>query len=84
MQVSEVVRGEDLLRSTARQILLHRALGLPTPEYFHCPLITDESGVRLAKRYDALSLRRLREQGRDPEQVRTMVYGDFAADRGKK
>jgi glutamyl-tRNA synthetase len=84
MQVSEVVRGEDLLRSTARQILLQKALGLPTPEYFHCPLMTDESGVRLAKRYDALSLRRLREQGRDPEQVRTMVSGDFAADRRKK
>jgi glutamyl-tRNA synthetase len=46
--------------------------------------MTDESGVRLAKRYDALSLRRLREQGRDPEQVRTMVSGDFAADRRKK
>ena len=64
MQVSEVVRGEDLLRSTARQILLQRALGLPSPpEYFHCPLVTDESGVRLAKRHDALSLHRLRAAG---------------------
>jgi glutamyl-tRNA synthetase len=84
MQVSEVVRGEDLLRSTARQILLQRALGLPVPEYFHCPLMTDESGVRLAKRHDALSLRRLREQGQAPEQVRAMVYGNFADVRDKK
>jgi glutamyl/glutaminyl-tRNA synthetase len=73
MQVSEVVRGEDLLRSTARQILLQRALGLPTPEYFHCALLTDESGVRLAKRHDALSLRALREQGQAPEAFRAMV-----------
>ncbi len=64
MQVSEVVRGEDLLRSTARQILLQRALGLPTPEYYHCALMTDESGIRLAKRHDALSLRTLRAKGR--------------------
>lgn len=73
MQVSEVVRGEDLLRSTARQILLQRALSLPTPEYFHCPLLTDEHGVRLAKRHDALSLRALREQGLTPEQTRAMA-----------
>ena len=44
MQISEVVRGEDLLRSTARQILLQRALGLPTPEYYHCALMTDGDG----------------------------------------
>ena len=69
MQVTEVVRGVDLLKSTARQLLLIRALGLPTPTYFHCDLVRDNSGVRLAKRYDALSLRALREQGRTPEQV---------------
>ncbi len=73
MQASEVVRGEDLLRSTARQILLQRALGLPAPEYFHCALLTDVSGVRLAKRHDALSLRALREQGQSPEHVRAMI-----------
>jgi glutamyl-tRNA synthetase len=70
MEVSEVVRGEDLLRSTARQILLQRALGLPTPDYFHCELMTDANGARLAKRHDALSLRTLREQGKTAEQVR--------------
>jgi glutamyl/glutaminyl-tRNA synthetase len=70
MQITEVVRGADLLKSTARQILLQRALGLSTPDYYHCDLITDAAGVRLAKRHDALSLRTLREQGFTPEQVR--------------
>jgi glutamyl/glutaminyl-tRNA synthetase len=69
MQITEVVRGADLLKSTARQLLLIRALGLATPSYFHCDLIRDASGMRLAKRHDALSLRALREQGRTPEQV---------------
>ena len=73
MRITEVVRGADLLRSTARQILLQRALGLATPEYFHCPLLTDDSGTRLAKRHDALSLRTLRQQGLAPEQVRAMA-----------
>jgi glutamyl/glutaminyl-tRNA synthetase len=72
MQITEVVRGADLLKSTARQLLLLRALGLPTPTYFHCDLVRDESGTRLAKRHDALSLRELREQGRTPEQVLAM------------
>jgi glutamyl/glutaminyl-tRNA synthetase len=70
MRISEVVRGEDLLRSTARQVLLYRALGLTIPDFFHCPLITDEQGTRLAKRHDALSLRALRQQGRTPEELR--------------
>lgn len=69
MGITEVVRGRDLLRSTARQILLQRALGLPTPQYFHCELIRDEAGVRLAKRHDALSLRAFREAGRTPAEV---------------
>jgi glutamyl-tRNA synthetase len=73
MLVSEVVRGEDLLRSTARQLLLQRALGLATPAYYHCPLLTDESGIRLAKRHDALSLRTLRGQGFTAKEVRAMT-----------
>jgi len=68
--ITEVVRGRDLLKSTARQILLERALSLPTPQYFHCDLLRDEQGVRLAKRHDALALRTLREQGLTPAQVR--------------
>lgn len=68
MDVTEVVRGADLLVSTARQILLYRALGWESPAFYHCPLMMDEKGVRLAKRNDALSLRTLREQGRKPEE----------------
>lgn len=70
MQITEVVRGADLLVSTARQLLLYRALDLPAPAFFHCPLVTDASGIRLAKRHDALSLRHLREQGRSPQELR--------------
>ena len=70
MQITEVVRGEDLLRSTARQLLLYRALDWPAPAFFHCPLLRDAAGVRLAKRHDALSLRQLREAGKLPEELR--------------
>ncbi len=63
MRMTEVVRGADLLKSTARQILLYRALGLAEPLWYHCPLVTDERGERLAKRYDALSIRALRGAG---------------------
>jgi glutamyl-tRNA synthetase len=70
MRITEVVRGTDLMVSTARQLLLHRALGLQPPDYFHCPLMTDEDSVRLAKRHDALSLRTLRERGETPESLR--------------
>jgi hypothetical protein len=64
------VRGADLLLSTARQLLLYRALGWAPPQFFHCELMLDENGKRLAKRHDALSLRALREQGKTPETLR--------------
>ena len=70
MRITEVVRGADLLPSTARQLLLYGALGERVPQFYHCPLMTDEKGVRLAKRHDALSLRRLRAEGQSPEQLR--------------
>jgi glutamyl-tRNA synthetase len=70
MAITEVVRGEDLLLSTARQILLYRALGLDIPRFYHCPLVTDARGARLAKRHDALSLRALRAKGLTPEALR--------------
>ncbi len=70
MKISEVVRGEDLLRSTARQLLLYRALGWRPPAFYHCPLVTDEYGVRLSKRHDAQSLRALRAAGMNPESIR--------------
>jgi len=70
MRISEVVRGADLLKSTARQLLLCRALELEPPKYFHCPLMTDDTGARLAKRHEALSLRTLRSQYAKPELLR--------------
>lgn len=65
--VTEVVRGADLIKSTFRQLLIIRALGAPAPAWWHCPLVTDEHGERLAKRHDALSLRTLRARGVSPE-----------------
>lgn len=68
MRISEVVRGADLLKSTARQLLLYQSLGWTPPSFYHCDLVC-ELGVRLAKRHDALSIRHLREQGWKPEEV---------------
>jgi glutamyl/glutaminyl-tRNA synthetase len=74
MGITEVVRGADLLKSTARQILLARALGVPSPAWYHCDLLRDEKGERLAKRHDALSLRRLRERGKQPQELRSAFH----------
>ena len=71
--ITEVVRGRDLLKSTARQILLQRALGYPTPAYFHCDLMRDAAGIRLAKRHDALALRTLRASGLSPAAILRML-----------
>jgi len=71
MGITEVVRGADLLLSTARQLLIYRALGWTAPAFFHCGLVTDEQGVRLAKRHESLSLRRLRADGRTPAELQS-------------
>jgi glutamyl-tRNA synthetase len=76
MQISEVVRGADLLKSTARQLLLYRALGWTPPNFYHCDLVRDDSGQRLAKRHDALSLRTLRKSGCTAEQVRARAFAE--------
>jgi glutamyl/glutaminyl-tRNA synthetase len=75
MHITEVVRGEDLLISTARQILLYRALGLTAPAFFHCELLRDAQGERLAKRHDSLSLRALREGKNLPGELRASWNG---------
>jgi glutamyl-tRNA synthetase len=67
--ITEVVRGADLIKSTFRQLLLFRALGWAAPDFFHCPLMNDTKGERLAKRHDALALRTLRERGVTPEEI---------------
>jgi glutamyl-tRNA synthetase len=69
MGIGEVVRGDDLLPSTGRQLLLYRALGLPPPRFAHVPLVVGEDGQRLAKRHGALSLGELRERGADARAV---------------
>ena len=69
MRITEVVRGADLLKSTARQILLYRALGLTPPKWFHCRLVLDHNGRRLAKRHDGLSIRTLRQRGVTPMNI---------------
>lgn len=68
--ITEVVRGADLIRSTFRQLLVLHALGCAPPAYYHCPLMIDDHGKRLAKRHDALSLRRLRQSGVPPQLLR--------------
>jgi glutamyl-tRNA synthetase len=80
-RITEVVRGADLLKSTARQILLQRALGYATPAYFHTRLLRDEHGVRLAKRHDALALRTLREQGLTPRDALARIAEQSAPER---
>ncbi len=70
MQITEVVRGADLLLSTFRQLLLYQALGLDEPQFYHAGLITDAAGQRLAKRHDSLSLREQRKSGADPMEIR--------------
>jgi glutamyl-tRNA synthetase len=69
MGITEVVRGADLLKSTARQILLNRALGYANPAWFHCRLVVDHNGRRLAKRHDGLSIRSLRQRGLTPMNI---------------
>ncbi|HWM19278.1 MAG TPA: tRNA glutamyl-Q(34) synthetase GluQRS [Ilumatobacteraceae bacterium] len=61
--VTQVVRGDDLLSSTPRQVLLQRLLGLATPEYLHVPLVVGPDGERLAKRHGAVTLSQLAERG---------------------
>jgi len=73
MRITEVVRGADLLKSTARQLLLICALGCAAPDYFHCDLVRDAAGTRLAKRRDALSILHLRESGMTAEKVLEMA-----------
>lgn len=69
MQIEEVVRGADLLTSTARQILLYEALGWPPPAWCHAPLVCDAMGRRLAKRAGGLAIRDLRAAGWTPAEV---------------
>jgi len=78
MHINQVVRGDDLLTSTARQILLYEALDFPIPTFAHVPLLVDQQGKRLSKRTASTGLAPLRALGMTPEQV----VGDLAASCG--
>ncbi|MBI4879594.1 MAG: tRNA glutamyl-Q(34) synthetase GluQRS [Planctomycetes bacterium] len=69
MGISEVVRGDDLVASTPRQILLYHALGHRAPRFTHLPLVLDESGARMAKRRGDTEIAFLRARGIDPREV---------------
>ncbi len=69
MRISHVLRGADLLPSTARQILLYRALDLAPPRWVHVPLLLGADGERLSKRHGVVSLGDLRGAGVRPEAV---------------
>jgi len=73
--VSTVVRGDDLLSSTPRQVALQQLLGLPTPAYAHVPLVLGPDGERLAKRHGAVSLLELRQRGVTPERLVGFLAG---------
>lgn len=76
--VTDVVRGRDLFDATHIHRLLQALLDLPTPRYHHHRLVTDHSGARLAKRNDAPTLARLRENGVDPQPLlKNMRAGCF-------
>lgn len=67
--VTQVVRGDDLIPSTARQILIHRALGAPVPAYGHAPLVVGPDGKRLAKRHGESRIAALRASRVAPERI---------------
>lgn len=71
--ITHVIRGEDLLDFTPVQVILQHLFGLPTPRYHHHRLIRDETGRRLAKRDDARAIRRYRDEGASPADIRRMV-----------
>ncbi|MGC9368870.1 MAG: tRNA glutamyl-Q(34) synthetase GluQRS [Paracoccaceae bacterium] len=71
--ITHVTRGADLFEATAIHVILQRLLGLPTPLYHHHRLIRDETGKRLAKRDDARAIRKYREDGRSPADIRAKL-----------
>lgn len=77
MGVTQVIRGDDLVPSTPRQILLYRALGYRVPTFGHLPLVLGPDGKRLAKRDDSLKLATLRERGADPRRLIAELAGSL-------
>lgn len=73
MDITEVVRGDDLLTSTPRQIALYRALELAEPAWLHVPLVLGPDGKRLSKRHGAVAIADYRDAGWSPERVVGML-----------
>lgn len=75
--VDQIVRGDDLLPSTPRQVYLQHVLGYQTPEYAHVPLVLNTAGARLAKRDGAVTLRQLGECGWDVSDIVELLAGSL-------
>ena len=73
MGITEIVRGDDLLPATPRQILLYRALNVPIPSFTHIPLVVGPDGRRLAKRHGDTRISALREAGTSPQRIMGML-----------
>lgn len=71
--VTHIIRGEDHVSNTPRQILIQRAIGAPTPTYAHLPLVLGEDKQKLSKRKGALAMTEYRDQGYLPEAILNMV-----------
>lgn len=79
MEITSVVRGDDLLASTPRQLLLYEAFGAESPRWAHVPLVVNEQGQRLAKRDGALAIAELREAGVSPQRLREALLDTLSA-----
>ncbi len=73
MGITDVLRGEDLLDSTCRQIALYQALDAPVPDFWHVGLMQDEQGKRMSKRDDSDSISQLRANGAEAESIISML-----------
>ena len=80
--VTQVVRGDDLIATTPRQMELQRLLDLPVPEYAHVPLVLGPDGDRLAKRHGAVTLDDLARRGRSPGDVCARLASSLGIDTG--
>lgn len=69
MEITDVLRGWDLLDSTPRQIMLYEALGWKAPRFAHVPLLFGSDGQRLSKRHGSVAIRAMRAAGTSPERI---------------
>jgi len=82
MEVNQVIRGDDLVTSTPRQILLYEAMGWTPPSFGHVPLVIDDQRKRLAKRDQSIKLETLRERGVDPRRLIKVLANSIGMSKG--